>query len=287
MAISEKIELLGKGLYGADIPGVLTLKSIPTASELDYVGGEDFQATMLDIIFPKAIEEQIPFRQLLEIDFQWICRCLRILNYGPYITTNAIYCPDCDQISRGEYQVDLRTVEVKTLPAGFTNNIVISKDEFIHFDGDISLKLLTIQEAMNAAKDPLFTDSNGDTNMALARLCYMVKSIKGNSKITPTEAKFTIQNKLSDADYKILKTIASDLTDYGLRAGGSTGCPKCHSKNAAYVALVDDRFFRPTVGDLRAWKADKNAQDDGRSSDANSLSGGGTENLPGIAPATV
>ena len=41
MAISEKIELLGKGLYD-DIPDQLTLKNIPTASELDYVGAEDF-----------------------------------------------------------------------------------------------------------------------------------------------------------------------------------------------------------------------------------------------------
>lgn len=287
MAISEKIELLGKGLYGEDIPSILTLKSIPTASELDYVGGEDFQATMLDVIFPKAIEEQIPFRQLLEIDFQWICRCLRILNYGPYITTNAIYCPDCDQISRGEYQVDLRTVDVKTLPAGFTNNIVVSKNEFIHFDGDITLKLLTIQEAMNAAKDTLFVDSNGDTNIALARLCYMIKSIKGNSRISPADAKFTLQNKLSDADYKVLKTVSTELTDFGLRAGGSTGCPKCHSRDAAYVALVDDRFFRPTLGDLRAWKADRNAEESGRPANTDSLGRGGAENVPAVTTTAV
>ena len=170
MAISEKIELLGKGLY-KDIPGVLTLKAIPTASELDYVGGEDFQATMLDIIFPKAIEEQINFRQLLEIDFHWVCRCLRILNYGPYYTTNAVYCPDCDQISHGEYQVDLRTVEVKTFPDGFTNSITIHRDEFLDFDGDIVIQLPTIQDTINANKDPLFVDSNGDTNIELAKLC--------------------------------------------------------------------------------------------------------------------
>ena len=52
--ISEKIELLGKGLY-TDIPDELTLTSIPTASELDYVGREDFEATMLDVILPQAI----------------------------------------------------------------------------------------------------------------------------------------------------------------------------------------------------------------------------------------
>ena len=133
MAISERIELLGKGLYtDVGIPDILTLKSIPTASELDYVGGEDFIATMLDNIFPKAIEEKCDFRKLLEIDFQWICRALRILNYGPYITTNAIFCGDCGEVSRGDYQVDLRSVEVKPLPAGFDNNIKISKDEFIY-----------------------------------------------------------------------------------------------------------------------------------------------------------
>ena len=80
MAISEKIELLGKGLYGGEIPDILTLKNIPTSSELDYVGGEDFIATMLDVIFPKAIEEQIDFHKLLEIDFHWIFQFLLWLN---------------------------------------------------------------------------------------------------------------------------------------------------------------------------------------------------------------
>jgi hypothetical protein len=278
MAISEKIELLGKGLY-KDIPDVLTLKAIPTATELDYVGGEDFQKTMLDIIFPVAIEEQCDFHKLLEIDFQWICRCLRILNYGPYYTTNAIYCGDCDQVSRGEYQVDLHTVDVKELPAGFTNEITITKDEFIDFDGDIVISLPTIQDAMNAAKDPLFTDRNGDTNIALARLCYMVKSIKGNNKLSSPEIKFTIQNKLSSADFFILKSRVNELTDYGLRAGGKTSCPKCHSRDAAFVALVDDRFFRPTLGDLRAWKTDRNDQGHGKPTDGVSESGFRDENI--------
>ena len=262
MAISEKIELLGKGLY-KDIPDILTLKAIPTASELDYVGGEDFQATMLDVIFPKAIEEQINFRQLLEIDFQWICRCLRILNYGPYYTTNAIFCPDCDQISHGEYQVDLRTIEVKTIPPKFTNAVVISKDEFIDFTGDIVLHLPTIQEMMNADKDTLFVDNNGDINTTLSRLCYMVSSIKGDSNLSPMDIKFTLQKELSSADFFVLKNRAKELTDFGLRAGGKTVCPKCQSHNAAFMALVDDRFFRPTMGDLRAWKADRLAQKDG------------------------
>ena len=286
MAISEKIELLGKGVY-KDIPDVLTLKNIPTASELDYVGGEDFQATMLDIIFPKAIEEKINFRQLLEIDFQWICRCLRILNYGPYHNTNAIYCPDCDQISHGDYQVDLRNVEVKALPAGFNNEIKISKDEFIDFDGDIVLHLPTIQDMMNADKDPLFADGNGDANHALARLCYMIKSVGGNSKISSTEIKFLIQNKLCDADYKILKSRATELTDYGLRAGGKTVCPKCNSREAAFVALVDDRFFRPTLGNLRTWKADRALEKAGRPTDADGEDRGRIQNLPSNATAKV
>lgn len=286
MAISEKITLLGAGLY-ANIPDVLTLKAIPTGSELDYVGGEDFQATMLDTIFPQAIEEQINFRELLEIDFQWICRCLRILNYGPYYTTNAIFCPDCDQISRGEYQVDLRSVDVRVLPEGFKNSITISKDEFIDFDGDIVLHLPTIQEAMNAAKDPLFIDKNGDSNVPLARLCYMIKSIKGKSNLASPDIKFTIQNELSSADFHILKSVATDLTDYGLRAGGKTVCPKCHSQEAAFVALVDDRFFRPTLGDLRAWKADRNAQKSSGPADAVSESGIRNEVISGATPAKI
>jgi len=286
MAISEKITLLGAGLY-KDIPNVLTLKSIPTASELDYVGGEDFYTTMLDNIFPKAIEEQCNFRNLLEIDFQWICRCLRILNYGPYYTTNVIYCPDCDQISHGEYQVNLRSVEVKTLPENFVNSIVISKDEFLDFDGDIVLQLPTIQDVINAAKDPLFVDSNGDVNMQLARLCYMIKSIGNKSNIPSPDIKFTIQNKLSSADFFVLKSRANELTDYGLRAGGKTMCPKCKSKNASFIALVDDRFFRPTMGDLRAWKADRVAEKSGGPQTGAGESRERDENISSNAPATV
>lgn len=286
MAISEKIELLGKGLY-KDIPDVLTLKAIPTASELDYVGGEDFQATMLDIILPKAVEEQINFRQLLEIDFQWVCRCLRILNYGPFYTTNAIFCPDCDAVSRGEYQVDLRTVEVKVLPEGFKNTIVIPKSDFIDFDGDIVLHLPTVQEMINAENDALFKDSNGDINRNLARLCYMITSIGGKSNLTSTEIRFIIQNKLTSADFFVLKSTAYDLTNYGLRAGGKTGCPKCGSAKASYVALVDDRFFRPTLGNLRSWKADRDAKKSGESANTDGASRVRNEIIPPNASTKV
>ena len=140
---------------------------------------------------------------------------------------------------------------------------------------------------MNAEKDPLFKDSKGDSNLGFARLCYMIKSIKGNSKLTPMDIKFTIQNQLSSADFFILKETATNLTDYGLRAGGKTVCPKCGSKDAAYIALVDDRFFRPTVGDLRSWKADRNAKRDGGSNTGTGENGGRVQNLPTNATAKV
>lgn len=251
--ISEKIELLGKGLYD-DIPNELTLTSIPTASELDYVGSEDFEATMLDKILPEAVKEKVNFRNLLEIDFQWLCRGLRLLNYGPYHTTNAIFCNKCGKTSYGEFRVDLRTIDCKPLPEGFVNNIVINKDEFLDFDGDITIKLPTIQDTINAYKDKAFIGEKGRLNRDLARMCYMITSIKGKKDLTPVEIKLTILNKLSSADYIILKNKVAELTDYGLRAGGSTTCPKCGNREAAFIALVDDRFLRPTVGDLREWK---------------------------------
>ena len=285
MAISEKITLLGKGLY-KDIPDELTLKSIPTASELDYVGGEDFQATLLDVIFPKAIEEQVDFRQLLEIDFQWICRCLRILNYGPYYTTNAIYCPDCG-LSSGEYQVDLRNIEVKPLPEGFNNSIVISKNEFVDFDGDIVLHLPTIQEAMNSAKDSMFKDSKGESNQGFAHLCYMITSIGGKDKLAVPVIKNIIQNDLSPADFIILRERSRELTNFGLRAGGNVGCPRCGSKEAAFMALVDDRFFRPTLGDLRSWKIDRDAEKSSGSVKGDNLGGERVKDVPTDASVKV
>ena len=259
--ISEKIQLLGKGLY-TDIPDELTLTSIPTASELDYVGSEDFEATMLDKILPQAVAEKVNFRNLLEIDFQWICRCLRLLNYGPYHTTNAIFCSECNKTSYGEYRVDLRTIGCKELPEGFVNEIKVSKDSFLDFEGDIILKLPTIQETMNAYKDKAFINEKGRVNRELARMCYMIKSIKGKKNLTPIEIKMMIQKELTSADYIILKDEISNLTDYGLRAGGSTTCPKCNSHDAAFIALVDDRFLRPTLGDLRQWKHDRSSGED-------------------------
>ena len=261
MAISEKIELLGKDLY-TDIPGTLTLSSIPTASELDYVGSEDFDKTMLETILPQAVEERIDFKQLLEIDYQWVCRCLRILNYGPYFTTNAIFCSNCSQASYGEYRVNLETIDCKPLPPGFVNDIIISKEEFINFDGDVHVKLPTIQMMLNAEKDKAFKRSDGSTNSDLARMCYMITSMKNNSNLTPIDIKMIIQNEFSSADYIILTNVVKELTDYGLRIGGRTRCPKCGDDSASFIALINDRFFRPTVGDLREWKNSRSERTD-------------------------
>ena len=255
MAISEKITLLGKGLY-KDIPDELTLTDLPTSSELDYVGGEDFDSTMLNKILPKVVEEKIDFKQLLEIDFQWICRCLRILNYGPYYTTNSIFCDNCGR-TYGEYRVNLNTISCKPLPEGFKNEVKVSKDNFIDFNGDVVFKLPTIQQMLNAYKDSAFQIPTGGVNRELARMCYMITSIKGKKGLTPVEVKLMIDKEFSAADYILLKSSISTLTDYGLRAGGNCQCPKCGNKSAVFIALTDDRFFRPTVGDLREWKNDR------------------------------
>lgn len=253
MAISEKIRLLGKGLY-KDIPDVLTLKALPTISELDYISGEDYDRTMLEKILPQAIEEKINPKELLELDYYWVCRCLRFLNYGPYYTSNVLYCEHCGAL-HGEYRVDLRAVECRPLPEGFVNHIKVSADSLMSFDKDIVVRLLTIQERLNAYQDKQFARADGSVDRQLARICYMVKSIGEDDKLSPIDVRLILEQKLSSADYIMLKDAVSDLTDYGLRAGGSTRCPRCGRPNAAsFVALVDDRFLRPTVGDLREWK---------------------------------
>lgn len=258
--MSESIELLGKGLY-KDIPDKLTLKAFPTVTELDYIGSEDFERTMLEKIFPQCIEEQVNFHQLLEIDFQWICRCLRFLNYGPYFTTNAIICSNCGTV-RMECQVDLRVVDCKPLPEGFTNDIVIKKDQLIDYKQDIHLHMLTIQEALDLRKDKMFQKPDGDINTSYARLCYSISSMGSHKDITPVTAKLEIEKNMSPADYKVLNSVVMDLTDYGLRGGGRCQCPRCKSNNAAFIALADDRFFRPTVGDLRRGKNDRTIRRD-------------------------
>jgi hypothetical protein len=257
--ISEKIELLGKRLY-SNIPPVLTLKNVPTASELDMVGSEDFDRTMIETILPASIEEEVDFNELLEIDYQWICRCLRILNFGPYYTTNAIFCKHCGKTSYGEYQVNLNTIACNPIPDDFVNEIKITRDEFIDFKGDILIKLPSIRSILNAYKDKAFQSPTGQTNRELARICYMISSIKGKSNLTPIDIKMMLQQQLSAADYIILKNKVTELTDFGLRAGGVAQCPACGSEDAAFIALPDDRFFRPTVGNLKQWKLDRSAR---------------------------
>lgn len=255
MALSEKIQLLGAGLY-KNIPDELTLKNIPTASELDYVGSEDFDQTMIDKILPSSIEEKIDTKELLEIDYQWICRCLRLLNYGPYFTTNSIFCDKCGQMY-GEYRVNLTSVECKPLPENFKNKLRIKADEFLDFNGDVELHLLTMQQALNSYKDKQFISPTGKPNRELSRICYMITSMGDEKNMTPIDVRLSIKNNLSSADYIVLKNRVAELTDYGLRAGGSCTCPRCGSNEAAFLALVDERFFRPTLDDLRQWKHDR------------------------------
>lgn len=256
-AISEKIMLLGS--YD-DIPSELTLKSMPTASELDYVGAEDFDEVMLNDILPKSIVESegIDFRKIFEVDYYWICRALRILNYGPYHTTNSIFCDKCGEVSHGEYQVDLMTIPCNPIPEGF-NGTVVSRDTFLDFNDSISLRMLTIQDRLNINKDKAFIGKNGVINRELGRLCYMIKSIGNETGITPVQAKIIIQDKMSPADYVIFKEEVHEKMNFGLRAGGSCVCPKCGNNDASFIAIQDDRFFRPTLGDLRKWRDDRNS----------------------------
>lgn len=259
MSLTEQVELLGKGLY-TDIPDTLTLKSIPTASELDYVGAEDFDNVMLTKILPQVIEENIDPKQLLEIDYSWILRALRILNYGPYIEVGAIFCDNCDEVSHGQYQVNIESVPVKTLPENFVNSITISKEEFIFFDKDIEIELPTIQKMLNSEKDNQFKDALGNYNRKFARMCYMIKSIGGET-LDPVQIRLTLQNKMEPADYAILSERIQELADYGLRAGGSCVCPKCHHKEAAFITFIDEKFFRPTVACLRRWASDRSQRE--------------------------
>ena len=258
MAITEKLELLGKGLY-TDIPDIITLKSLPTISELEFVGNDDFDETMIEKILPQSVEEDINFNNLLEIDYQWILRCLRIFNYGPYHTTNSVYCPKCGKTHYMECRIDLRAVECKQLPPKFKNKITLTRDRFLDFDGDITFRLPTIRQILNSRKDKVFQTSKGTPNYALARMCYMITGIKTQTNLTPVDIKLIIEKDMSPADYIVLRDEINNLADYGLRAGGNTVCPVCHSTEGVFVALVDDRFFRPSVGDLRKWRDDKNS----------------------------
>ena len=251
-----KVDLIGKGLY-ENIPDQLTLKALPTVSELDYVNGEELDTVLLEKILPEAIEEKVKLDDLLYIDFEWVCRCLRFLNFGPYCTANSVFCDECGNTSYGEYVVRLDSVSSKQLPEKFANEITIKKESFLDFNGDAILKLPTIREMLNAYKDKAFQDTrNGRSNRELARICYMVKKLGNKASFTPVELSVYIKTSMSPADYLILKGEVNELSDYGLRAGGTATCPKCGNNDAAFLAMSDDKFMRPTLEDLRAWKAD-------------------------------
>ena len=261
MAITETIELLGKGLYSGEIPDTLTLTSLPTVTELEYVGSEEFDKTMVEKILPEAIVENIDCKKLFWIDYLWVCRCLRILNYGPYVTVNAIGCPTCGLV-KGEYTCDFRNVDCYPIPDGFTNDVVIRRDEFLDFDGDVHLGLLTMQGYLNAKIDKAFQDTRGETNYALAQLCYTIKSIGTHTNLTPLQIKSIIQQELSSADYQVLMKVSKDLLDFGLRAAGAAACPTCGNTEASFLAPISDLFFRPSLGDLKRWKHDRDSRKD-------------------------
>lgn len=257
MAISESIQLLGGNLYkNSNIPSVLTISAIPTSLELEYVTAENFHKTMIEKILPYAVKEKINFYDLLEVDYHWLLRCLRILNYGPYYTTNVLYCDNCGGM-RGDYRVNLNNINCIPIPDTFTGEALISRDEFLDYSGDVKVRLLTVKDFLNASEDKAFMVDNDAVNRKLARLCYSITELSGQRNLTPLECKIIIEDKFSPADYIILQQLAKTATDFGIRAGGSTTCPKCGSTEATFMALIDDRYFRPTMDDLRAWKNDR------------------------------
>lgn len=256
-AITEKVALLGASIYDSNVPKEITLSPMPTKLEMNYVAGEDFEETMLKTVLPQCIEEQFDLDKLLEIDFQWIVRCLRIISYGPHQEVNTIFCDACGKVNRGSYLVNLENIGCLPLPEGFVNTITIPESEFIEFSGDIKIELPTIRKMITAYKDQAFKDIAGNANKELARICYMISEYKGQKNLSPLEIKVKLEQEMGPADYMILSQAVTDLSDYGLRAGGSCMCPSCGSPKGAFLSLVDDRFLRPSIRALRKWRDDK------------------------------
>lgn len=254
--LSESVVLIGKGLYKT-IPDEIKISAVPTASELEFVGAEDFDGCMIRTIFPQVIEnsESMDFGELLDIDYDWICRCLRMKSYGPFFTANRIFCPDCNEVHKGEYQVDLRRVGVNPLPDSFVNKITISAEEFIDVKDDFVMQLPTVRDRLAMNKDSLFQRKNGGMNVTLARICYMTKQIGNQQNLTPVDVRSYIHKNFSSADYEILKDLVNQNDNYGLRFMGQVNCPVCGSENAYFVAYAQDKFFRPSVGDVRSFKS--------------------------------
>lgn len=256
-AISEKVTLLGANIYGDDVPKVITISPMPTKLEMNYVAGEDFEETMLKTVLPECIEEKFDLNKLLELDFQWIVRCLRLISYGPHHSVNTIFCESCGKAHKGDYLVNLETIPCVPLPDGFVNEITIHSEEFIDFDGDIKIKLPTIRKIITAYGDNVFKDMSGNPNRELARICYMISEYKGKQNLSPLEIKTKLEKEMSAADYMILAETVSAMTDYGLRAGGKCKCPVCGSSDGVFLTLVDDRFLRPSVRAIRKWRDDR------------------------------
>lgn len=254
--LSEKVVLIAQNAYKT-IPNEIQINAVPTATELEYVGAEDFDRTMVNDVLPKVVEdsEGMDFSELYDFDYDWICRCLRMKSYGPFFTTNRIFCPNCGEVNKGEYKVDLRSVGVNVLPDGFVNKLVVDSDEFIDCKDSFTFKLLTIQDKMHIAQDTLFDRADGTKNVALARICYKVKAIGSQKDLTPVDVRQYILNKMSAADYEILKDSIAKQSNYGLLAMGNTACPVCGSNDAYFIAMQQDKFFRPSVGDIKEFKS--------------------------------
>lgn len=254
--LSEKVVLIAQDAYST-IPNELNVNAVPTATELEYVGAEDFDKAMVHDVLPKVVDDSqgMDFSELYDFDYDWLCRCLRLKSYGPYFTTNRIFCPDCNDVHRGEYQVDLRSVPITPMPKWFVNDLTVDADEFIDCKDRISFKLLTVKDKMHIDQDAMFDRSDGTKNLSLARLCYQIKSIGNQKDMTPLDVRQYITKKMSAADYEILKDCVAKLTNFGMHVMGYTACPVCGSKNAYYIALQQDKFFRPSVGDIKQYKS--------------------------------
>ena len=249
MAISERIQLLSR--YD-DIPPEITISCILTEDELRYVGDESYIDLMLDVIFPKVVAEQIDFHSLLEVDFHWICRCLRILSFGANHTTNSIFCDSCHNTSYGEYKVNLNTVGCIPLPEDAPEQFMIRSADFIDFTDNVFFNLMTINDLRRMSKDPLFVMSDGKVDLIVGRLCYMITGFGTDINLTPIQVKHIIRDRLSSADYYMLKSCINEMADFGLRSHGIAQCPKCGSREAVFIALPDDRYY------VRPWELQGN-----------------------------
>ena len=260
--MTEQVSLMGAGLYDG-IPDTITISELPTASELDYVAADDFHEVMLTKILPKCIEEDFDPKKLFEFDYYWVLRCLRIMNYGPYVEVGRIFCANCNEYTDGPFQCDVTAVESKPVPPNVRDMLHISRNEFMNFQKDVDLKLLTIQDVLNSRKDKQFQDALGNHDSSFARLCYEITAI-GGIPADPVSTRTTIKSELSPADYRILQAVSRELLDFGLRSGGKVRhtCTNCGSDDGRFFVFVDEQFFRPSLDSLREWRKNRDRRED-------------------------